>query len=81
MKQRISIDQLKPGMYVTAIKNVSWLKHPFIRNKRLIKNEDEVQALKDCGGCEVYIDTAIGDDLDGLYSASRPVAMKRRPRS
>ena len=64
MKQRISIDQLKPGMYVTAIKNVSWLKHPFIRNKHLIKNEDEVQALKDCGGCEISIDTAIGDDLD-----------------
>ena len=51
-------------MYVAEIKNVSWLKHPFFRNKHLIKNEDEVQALKDCGGCEIYIDTDIGDDLD-----------------
>lgn len=64
MKRLISIDRLKPGMYVAEIKNISWIKHPFFRNQHLIKNEDEVQALRDCGGCEVYIDTEMGDDLD-----------------
>lgn len=63
MKRQISIDQLKPGMYVTEIKNVSWLKTPFLRNKHLLKNGDEVQAVKDCGADEVYIDTELGDDL------------------
>ena len=64
MKRLISIDQLKPGMYVAEIKNISWIKHLFFRNQHLIKNENEVQALRDCGGCEVYIDTEMGDDLD-----------------
>ena len=64
MKRWIPIDQLKPGMYVAEIKNISWIKHPFLRNQHLIKNEDEAQVLKDCGGCEVYIDTDVGDDLD-----------------
>ena len=79
-------------MYVAEIKKVSWLKHPFFRNKHLIKNEDEVQALKDSGGCEIYIGTDIGDNLDQdqpdeaentmgteSYAAESPPSEQRQP--
>ena len=64
MKRQISIDQLKPGMCIAEIKNISWIKHPFFRNQHLIKEEDEVQAVKDCGAGEIYIDTEMGEDVD-----------------
>ena len=64
MKRRIPIDLLKPGMFVSEIKNISWMKTPFLRNRRLIKNEEEIEALRDCGVCEVSIDAELGDDLE-----------------
>lgn len=60
MKKKISIDDLKPGMYVAAT-NRSWLHLPFFRRK--IKSEEVVSKLRRYGVRDVFIDTSKGDDL------------------
>ncbi len=58
-KQEIPIEQLKIGMFVTAL-DVSWLRTPFFKHAMLIENGAQVQALRDCGAKVVTIDTEKG---------------------
>jgi HD-GYP domain-containing protein (c-di-GMP phosphodiesterase class II) len=62
MKKRISIQDLRPGMYITGM-DQSWFKTPFLRHKWTIKREDEIALLRSYGIQEVQIDTDKGCDL------------------
>ena len=62
MKKRISIQDLRPGMYITGMDR-SWFKTPFLRHKWTIKREDEIALLRSYGIQEVQIDTDKGCDL------------------
>lgn len=62
MKKRISIHDLRPGMYITGM-DQSWFKTPFLRHKWTIKREDEIALLRSYGIQEVQIDTDMGCDL------------------
>ncbi len=62
MKKRISIQDLRPGMYITGMDR-SWFKTPFLRHKWTIKREDEIALLRSYGIQEVQIDTDKGYDL------------------
>jgi len=62
MKKRISIQDLRPGMYITGM-DQSWFKTPFLRHKWTIKREDEIALLRSYGIQEVQIDTVKGCDL------------------
>ena len=62
MKKRISIDLLRPGMYITGL-DQSWFKTPFLRHKWLIKREDEIHLLQGYGIQEIIIDTTKGIDI------------------
>jgi HD-GYP domain-containing protein (c-di-GMP phosphodiesterase class II) len=64
MKKRISIQDLRPGMYITGM-DQSWFKTPFLRHKWTIKREDEITLLRSYGIQEVQIDTEKGCDLIG----------------
>jgi len=68
MKQRISIDQVRIGMFIVGL-DQSWFKTPFFRHKWLIKRADEIQLLRQYGVQEVFIDPAKGESLP----ASAPV--------
>ena len=61
MKKRISIDQLRPGMFIVKT-DQSWLKTPFLRKKLLIQAESDVTALRESGVKAVVIDILRGDD-------------------
>ncbi|CAK0767199.1 HD-GYP domain-containing protein [Gammaproteobacteria bacterium] len=54
--QEISIEQLKVGMFVVGL-DVSWLKTPFFKHSMLIKNEMQIEALKNCSAKIITIDT------------------------
>lgn len=60
--KKITIEQLKPGIYIHDL-DVSWLKHPFIRNRLLIKDEVMVEKIREMGIQEMYIDTTKGLDV------------------
>ena len=62
MIKKIKISDLVPGMYVHDL-NCGWLEHPFIRNRFLIKTEQEVQKIIQFGIRELYIDTNRGFDV------------------
>ncbi len=62
MIKKITIEQLKPGIYIHDL-DVSWLKHPFIRNRLLIKDEVMVEKIREMGIQEIYIDTTKGLDV------------------
>ena len=62
MKKHISIQDLRPGMYITGM-DQSWFKTPFLRHKWTIKREDEIALLRSYGIQEVQIDTDKGCDL------------------
>ncbi len=59
----ISVDDLKPGMYV--IIRESWLKHPFLKTQFLIRSQEQVDELKASGLSALTIDTdkGVGPDL------------------
>ncbi len=63
MKKRISIQELRPGMFIAGL-DQSWFQTPFLRHKWLIKREDEISLLRSYGIQEVFIDTEKGQDLE-----------------
>ncbi len=64
MIKRIPIGELRTGMYVHDL-NCSWRAAHLHRLRRKITGDGQVQTIRDLGVREVYIDTALGDDLAG----------------
>ena len=62
MTKKISIAQLKPGMYVSDIGS-DWMSHPFLRSAFAVKDEAMVQKIAESGIHELYIDPERGDDV------------------
>jgi len=65
--KRISIEQLIPGMFVTEM-DVPWYRTPFLSHKRLIKDLQTIQLMKQHGIRMVTIDTSKGSDLPSAPS-------------
>lgn len=57
--RRISIDQLKPGMFLVKVDR-SWLQSPFLFHKRLLRSAESIDRLRECGVKEVWIDLSRG---------------------
>lgn len=64
MIKRIPIGELRPGMYVHDV-NCSWRPAHLHRLRRKISGDGQIESIRDLGVREVYIDTALGDDLPG----------------
>lgn len=65
MIKRITIGQLKPGMYIHDL-NCGWLDHPFLRSSFPVNDNEIVSKIRNIGVINVYIDTEKGKDvLDG----------------
>ncbi|MGZ4989862.1 MAG: HD-GYP domain-containing protein [Methylobacter sp.] len=62
MIKKISIQQLKPGMFIHDI-NCVWMEHPFLVGALKIKNDQTIKKITDLGVREVYIDTLKGLDV------------------
>jgi hypothetical protein len=66
MIKKISVQQLKPGMFIHKL-NCAWLVHPFRSNSVRVENEKVVEKVISCGMREVYIDTDKGADNAGTW--------------
>jgi len=62
MKKKISVDQLKPGMFIQDF-NSSWFEHPFFGSSKKIKDKKIIEKIIKSGIREVYIDTDRGLDV------------------
>lgn len=62
MIKKITIQQLKPGMFIHDI-NCAWMEHPFLVGAFKIKNDKEIEEIAGCGVHEMYIDTLKGLDV------------------
>lgn len=62
MIKKISVEQLKPGMYIHDL-NCSWMDHPFATNHLAVKDETTVRQLMGIGMRDLYIDTDKGLDV------------------
>ncbi len=59
---KIKTDDLRIGMFVADMGR-SWIKHPFLTNKKLVTSVKQIEKLKECGIREVYIDPQRGWNL------------------
>jgi putative nucleotidyltransferase with HDIG domain len=66
MAKKISVEQLKPGMFVADL-GAAWMDHPFLRNQFAVKDDATVRKIIESGIREVYI-----DPLQGLDVADAP---------
>ncbi|MGE5466278.1 MAG: HD-GYP domain-containing protein [Ignavibacteria bacterium] len=62
MAKKISVAQLKPGMYVCDL-GADWMDHPFLRNQFAVKDEATIRKIVESGIHELYIDPAQGLDV------------------
>ena len=63
----ITIDQLKPGMFIVGM-DQSWYRTPFLLHKRLIRDMNDIELLRQYGIREVKIDPGRGLDLEPVPS-------------
>lgn len=63
----ISIDQLKPGMFVVGM-DQPWYRTPFLTHKRLIRDSRDIELLRQIGVRELKIDSSQGLDVEQAHS-------------
>jgi HD-GYP domain-containing protein (c-di-GMP phosphodiesterase class II) len=70
MIRKVSVQQLKPGMYVNHIP-LNWFAHPFWRTSFTIRSDRDIDRLLEAGVSDVLIDTSRGLDVDSDEVAPR----------
>ncbi|GGY54203.1 phosphodiesterase [Bacterioplanes sanyensis] len=65
MKKKVSVDQLRPGMYVADL-NCDWIPHHNYQKEGRIPDEATIAGIRKRGITEVYIDPERGLDVDGI---------------
>jgi len=76
MKKKISVTQLRQGMYINGL-NCSWLDHPFVSNTFKIHSETEIRKIIAAGIKDVEIDTQKGLDIY-IEKKQQPFIEKRQ---
>ena len=78
MNKKIGVGQLKVGMFLEGMCG-SWIQHPFLRSKFVIKDANDIRLIGESGITEVWIDASKGDDLAAAptvtVSEEAPVAV------
>ncbi|QWR77657.1 HD-GYP domain-containing protein [Candidatus Magnetomonas plexicatena] len=62
MKKRISVDDLRPGMFLDAL-DATWYQSPFVKTRFEITGDDQIKKIKDADITFVFIDTDRGLDV------------------
>ena len=62
MLKKVAVNQLTVGMFVDRF-DENWLKHPFWRNRFLIKDPDRLEEIRSSGVQFCWIDLSKGQDL------------------
>ena len=61
-QKRVSIEQLKPGMFIHDL-GADWMSHGFLRSRFTLKDEQQIDKIRECGIRELYIDVSRGLDV------------------
>lgn len=69
MLKRISVKDVRPGMFITELCG-SWMEHPFFKTKFLMEDNNDLSNLLKSGIKEVWIDTAKGIDAETVSAKS-----------
>ncbi|WCE30096.1 HD-GYP domain-containing protein [Vibrio sp. SCSIO 43137] len=67
---KITVDRIKPGLYVRL--PVKWNEHPFLFNSFKLKNQDQINMIKHLGIKHVYIDPSQSDSAPLPAVESQP---------
>lgn len=78
--KRIAIEQLIPGMFIIEM-DVPWYRTPFLSHKRLIRDQQTIQLMKQHGIRMVTIDTGKGSDLPSESLTNRHQTASRHSAS
>lgn len=74
MIKKISVGQLRPGMFVSDL-NAGWMEHPFLSSQMLITEEAQIAAIQASGIREIYVDTGRGLDAPHAPTAAEAAAI------
>ena len=92
MRKRISLQQLRVGMYVAGI-DCSWFRTPFLKHRFLISTEEQIERLRRSNARTVDIDPSKGLDVAsfpigqealhtiGLHTSTQAAPVLDAPRS
>ncbi len=78
MKKKIPLDHLRPGMYLIGM-DQSWWNTPFLLHHRFIKDEGEIEKLRNSNVRFVVIDTSKGPSDECLDSDESGVSASSTP--
>jgi HD-GYP domain-containing protein (c-di-GMP phosphodiesterase class II) len=74
MLKKISVDQLRPGMFLHGLCG-AWLDHPFWKTSFVIRGDEHIRKLLDSPVREVWIDVAKGIDV-AEFSETAPAPLE-----
>lgn len=62
-QKRVSIDQLKPGMFIHDL-GTDWMSHGFLKSRFTIRQSGQIDKIREAGIRELYIDVSRGLDVE-----------------
>lgn len=72
MLKKIAISQLRTGMFLASVEG-PWLQHSLWKTRALIKDQETLARVRECGASECWIDLSQGADVASpTQSAVRP---------
>lgn len=75
---RISVDQLRPGVFV-RLEKTNWFSHPFLFSSFKIQNDEQIAILRDLGVTELICVPEKSDTLPLKPTEQKAPASKRTP--
>lgn len=64
MLKKVEVKQLKVGMAIHDL-DCGWMEHPFMRNRFVLRSDDDIARITRAGIASVVIDCSAGLDVDG----------------
>ena len=77
MLKKVDAAQLKVGMYIHDL-SCDWMTHPFVRNRFLLRSEDEIRKIIQAGIHDVVIDSGKGLDVQDAPTVAQAQAATER---
>ena len=77
MLKKVDSSQLKVGMYVHDL-SCDWMTHPFVRNRFLLRSDDEIRKIVKAGIHDVVIDSGKGLDVQDAPTVAQARAETER---
>ena len=66
MIKKVKVEQLRPGVFIDRFDS-GWLSHPFLFNRKRIKDRPAIDKMREWGVEYVYIDTDRGLDIEDTH--------------